>query len=227
MRKAKLKMQNLALHLVPFARAPRGERGLTLIEVVVTVALVALVLGLVLPRIGITPSLAQSSRHLAGAIQSLSTAAAASNRTYRLHIDLDRQLYWAMLATSDGDRLPSDPSLAFRTALASPTKVEAVTTGRHGKVTAGKVVIEFFPGGRTDQAVIHLSNDDGRMVALVLNPLTGAVHVSDRYDMEPPKALVSETYREFFKALPPPPVLPIQQAQQVQQVQQAQQALQP
>jgi Tfp pilus assembly protein FimT len=218
MRKAKLKMQNLALNIFHFAWAPRGERGLTLIEVVLTVALVALVLGLVLPRIGITPSLAQSSRHLAGAIQSLSTAAAASsNRTYRLHIDLDRQLYWATLATSDGDRLPSDPSLAFRTALASPMKVEAVTTGRHGKVTAGKVVIEFFPGGRTDQAMIHLSNDDGRMVVLVLNPLTGAVHVSDRSDPEPPKASIPEAYREWFTALPPPPTLPVQQAQQAVQ----------
>jgi hypothetical protein len=106
-------------------------------------------------------------------------------------------------------------------------RFEDVTTDRHGRATAGKALIEFFPGGRVDRAVIHLSDHAGRLVAMALNPLTGGVQVSDRYDMEPPKALVSETYREFFKALPPPPVLPIQQAQQPQQIQQAQQAVQP
>jgi hypothetical protein len=174
-----------------------------------------------------TPSLSESSRHLVGAIQSLYTAAAASNRAYRLNIDLDQHIYWATVFTSDGDRLPSDPSLAFRTALRSPVRFEDVTTSRHDKVTAGKVFIQFFPGGKVDQAVIHLSNHTDQILAMVLNPLTGGVHVSDGYYMEKPGVSVPEAYREFFKALPAPPVLPTQQIQQTRQIEQVQQAIQP
>jgi hypothetical protein len=160
---------------------------------------------------GLTPSLSESSRRLVGAIQSLHTAAAASNRTYRLNIDLDRHVYWATVFTSDGDRPPSDPSLAFRTALPSPVRFEDVTTGRHGRATAGRVFIEFFPGGRVNEAVIRVSNHADRVLAMVLNPLTGEVHVSDRY-LELSKASIQETYRVFFTALPPPRTLPLQQA---------------
>lgn len=190
---------------------PLEQDGFTLIEVVLTLALVALVLGLVLPRAGLTPSVSDTSRRLIGAIQSLHTASTASNRTYRLHIDLDRQTYWATVFTSDGDRPPSDPSVAFRTTLPSPVRFEDVTTRRHGRATAGKVFIEFFPGGRADQAVIHVSNHADRLLAMVLNPLTAEVHVSDRY-VEPTKASVQEIYREFFTALPLPRALPIPQA---------------
>ena len=182
---------------------PRAEGGFTLIEVALTIALLAVSLGLVLPRIGIAPSLSASSRHLVGAIQALFTAAAASNRTYRLNIDLDQHIYWATVLTTDGDRLPSDPLLASRTALPSTIRFEDVTIGRHGKVTAGKVFIEFSPGGLIDRAVIHLSNHTDQILTMVLNPLTGGVHVTDRY-MEPSALSVPEAYREFFRALPPP-----------------------
>ena len=55
----------------------------------------------------------------------------------------------------------------------------------------------------------------------MLNPLTGGVRVFDHYYVETPKVSVPEAYREFFKALPPPPTLPIQQALQAQQTLQA------
>lgn len=180
------------------------EAGFTLIEVVLTIALLALVLTLVLPRVSITPSFSTSTRHLVGAIQSLFTAAAGSNRTYRLNIDLDQHMYWASVLTSDGDRFPSDPSLGFRTVVPSGIRFEDITTGRYGRATTGKVFIEFLPGGRMDRAVIHLSDHANQMVTMVLNPLTGGVQVSDGY-REPPKAVVPETYQEFFKALPPRP----------------------
>jgi prepilin-type N-terminal cleavage/methylation domain-containing protein len=190
---------------------PWAERGFTLIELVLTIALVAVALALVLPRIGITPSLTASSRHLVGAIHALFTAAAASNRTYRLNIDLDQHAYWATVLTTDGDRLPSDPLLASRTTLPSRVRFEDVTTGLQGKVTAGKVLIEFFPGGLMDRAVIHLSNHTDQILTMVLNPLTGGVQVNDRY-MEPPEPSVPEAYRQFFKALPPRLTLPKEKA---------------
>lgn len=182
-----------------------AQSGFTLIEVVLTIALLALVLGLVLPRINGTPSLSDSSRRLVGVIHSLSTAAAATNRTYRLHVDFTQQAYWSTVMTRDGDRPPSDPSLAFRTTLVSPIKFEDVTTPRSGKVREGKVFVEFFAGGRVDQSVIHLSNQNDRMVALLVNPLTGSVHVSDGYYVDQPKRPVPDAYRQLLTALPLPP----------------------
>ena len=39
-------------------------------------------------------------------------------------------------------------------------------------------------------------------MASVVEPLTGDIQISDRYYNDPPKASISEGYREFFKALP-------------------------
>ena len=202
--KGNTKTANLALNGFHCAAPPRGERGFTLIEMVLTIALLGIVLALVLPRIGLSSSVSASSRQLAGTVRALFIAAASSNHFYRLNVDLDRQVYWATMLTADGDRLPSDPALAFRTALPSTVGLDDITTGRHGRVTAGKVFIQFFPGGRVEPAVIHLSNHEDQFVTLVVNPLTGGVHATDRY-LEPTALPVPETYLAFFKALPPRP----------------------
>lgn len=194
----------------------RREGGFTFIEVALTVGLLAMIAGLVLPRVSLTPSLPESGRQLMRAIRSLTTAAAASNQTYRLHLDLDRHVYWATLFTPDGDRVPSDPALAFRTALPSTIRFEDATIGHQGKATVGRVVIEFLPGGRTDRAVIHLTDQIDQRLAMVIHPLTGKIEVSDRYFVEPPKVALPESYRQFFQALPPSP-LPIPQAQRPSQ----------
>ncbi len=189
------------------ALARLHEHGFTLIEIIMTLALLGLVFALVLPQTGAGNPLPSFSRQLIGAMQSLFTAASSSKILYRLYFDLDQRSYWAMRATTDGDRLPADPSLAYRGALPSKARFVDIRTAQHGKVTAGKVFVQFFPGGRAEQAVIHLSDQSEQVMTLILNPLTGAVQVMEEY-REPPVPAIPDAYLSFFQRLPPPPVLP-------------------
>lgn len=193
----------LASRLEPRTRV--AEAGFTLIEVVVTLALLGWVLVLALPKIGLVGTLSSSSRQMIGTIQALFTAADSSKKTYRLYVDLDQQAYWAMALTTDGDRLPTDSSLARRESLPIGIRFRDVSTFQHGKVTLGKVFIQFFPGGRMEQAVIHLSDRSGETMTLWTNSLTGAVQTMDRM-WDPPSPLILDRYYAFFHLLPPAPI---------------------
>ena len=202
MQNAKLRMNHCAFEILRFTlQRPHPQAGFTLIELALTLALLGLILALVLPRITTTPTLSASARQLVGTIHSLFTAAASTKRAYRLHVDLDQQIYWATVLTTDGDRLPSDPSLVSRTALPSTVGFQDIHTVRYGKVTSGRIFIQFFPGGRVEPAVVHLSNQAQQVLTLVLNPLTGGVRIADHY-LERSAPGVPEAYLSFFQPLP-------------------------
>jgi prepilin-type N-terminal cleavage/methylation domain-containing protein len=207
MQKAKFRRQHFAFNIFIFALPPRGQRGFTLIEMIVTMALLGLVLAVVMPKVGVAGTLSSSSRQLVGTIESLFTAAVVSKKMYRLYFDLDAQAYWAMLLTTDGDRVPTDPSLAGRRALPSGIRFQDITTSQHGKVAAGRVFVQFFPGGRMEQAVIHLLNQAHESMTLMANPLTGGVKVADHYT-EPRAQPIPQDYYVFFHPLPPAPTMP-------------------
>lgn len=58
--------------------------------------------------------------------------------------------------------------------------------GMDEPATEGEVYLHFFPHGYTQDAVIHLADDDGRIFAVRVWPLTGKVEVINHY-VEAPK----------------------------------------
>lgn len=179
-----------------------SERGFTLIEIIVTLALLGLIFAVAMPKFGVAGTLSSSSRQMVGTIQSLFTASASSKKTYRLYFDLDQQAYWAAVVTTDGDRLPTDSSLARREVLPAGIRFRDISTFQHGKAMTGKVFVQFFPGGRMEHTVIHLTDRNEETMTLWANPLTGAVQAVDRL-WDPQMPVISEGYYTFFQLLPP------------------------
>lgn len=87
-------------------RVACGRRGLTLIELVITLSLMALVVAIVAPAVGSLTGvkLRTSASQLAGAIRFGYDLAARRNVTLRLVLDLDERAYW-LEATGDPFRL--------------------------------------------------------------------------------------------------------------------------
>lgn len=72
---------------------------------------------------------------------------------------------------------------SFLHAVTLPRDVEltdVIAAGR-GKRTDGMAYSYFYPLGRVDFTVIHLSEEDDREVTLMVNPVSGKVKVTDGY----------------------------------------------
>src|SRR6185295_7533728 len=175
-----------------------NERGFTLVELIMVMALLGMVFGLVWPRLGGAGTAATASRQLIGMIRTLYVTAPAGQKIYRLYLDMDARTYWAMTVDPDGERAPSEPSLAQRMSLPRDVRFNDMTTVAQGKVAVGRAMIQFFPVGRTERSVIHLSDESQSTLTLVLNPLTGMVQVLDGYKEPKPAAPVPDQYRTFL-----------------------------
>lgn len=176
--------------------------GFTLLEVVVALCIMGVVLSLAFPLIGLHDPLKDAGRRIVGAVHLLHDAAVSSKQTYRLYFDIDRQNYWAVIATRDGERRSSDDALADGISLTNSVRIGQVTTGRQGKVTAGMVVVELHPDGRVDPAVILLSDLDDHVLSLILDRFSGHVRITDQaLDLIPPP--IPPTLLSFFRPLRP------------------------
>lgn len=185
----------------PLPRASRLSKGFTLLEVVLVLALLTVVFALALPKAGLWQNLSTASRQLIGTIRTASLAATASGLTHRLYLDLDRQEYWLVQAVSGEERVPTDPLLAGRVTLPPSVRVQDCKTARHGLTGVGRVFVEFFPLGRTERAVIHLSDQDSNTRTLVLDPLTADVRALERYEEPPAAEPLPERFRSFALAM--------------------------
>ncbi len=81
----------------------RQHRGMTLIEIGVTLGVIALMLSVAIPALSAVTraQLRQKSGQLAGAIRSLYGAAAIAGHTCRLVFDLDAGAYWSECAKTN------------------------------------------------------------------------------------------------------------------------------
>ena len=183
----------------------RNTNGFTMLEIIAVLLILGLVLALVLPRIGQSEGLANTSRKLIGTIRSLHTAATTSKRLHRLYVDLDRHAYWWTRVDSNRETSSSDPLLHNYVSLPSHIRFQDVSTFHQGKTDSGRGFIQFFPQGGAEKAVIHLTDENKNVLTLALNALTARVRVIDGY-WEPP---VSQPIRaRLWPFLHPVPASP-------------------
>lgn len=187
---------------IPFSREPAAgnvpEGGFTLIEIVVVLVLLGTLLGLALSKTGLNAGLPSTSRQLIGAMRDAVSAASATQRSHRLNLDLNRGSYWITEMTPDGEHPPANPLLARPIVLPSRITIQDVSTWQQGRVSTGLAFIQFFPTGRAEPAVIHLTDADQNVTTLRLNPLTGHVQALDHYvDPSGPEP-IPERLRPWF-----------------------------
>jgi prepilin-type N-terminal cleavage/methylation domain-containing protein len=155
-------------------RSQTTRRAFTLIELVVALVLVAVLAGLIIPRLVSTGD--RKSRAEAASVAELVSVAArrAALSTQRIALDFDSELGLRVLALRARDPQSFAPGnvewqpdvLAPPPSLSQVRVVSAISDGR--ALPAGRWRVEFAPGSRKPDLMVALEDDQGRAWTVVL-----------------------------------------------------------
>jgi hypothetical protein len=122
-----------------------------------------------------------------GTVRSLQGLSMSTQKTVRLYIDMDRGVYWPMLLDGTQEKVPTDATWATPLNLPESIRFSDILV-REGKKESGRVDVFFYPTGRVDPATMHLVDARSNLLAIAIEPVTGAIRMSDER-IEPPKPL--------------------------------------
>lgn len=163
-----------------------SRRGFTLIELVVVLAIIAMALALVLPRLPSSESenLKTSARTLAATLRYLQDRAASGRTTYYLQIEPGTESLKVLEAGADGGDKEPDDTLLQKRPLKEGILVADVVIPRLGKVSEGQLRLAIGMGGLRDFVVIHLASRDGSYWTVMAFPWSGKVKIYEGYQEE-------------------------------------------
>ena len=160
-------------------RGPRARvaRGFSLIEIMVVVAIIALVMAVVIPQVDFLAGVEMKSaaRTITGAVRMTYATAVTSRNYYRMVFDLNEHSY-RVEKKSGANYVPAEePLLQGRTLPDSiyfkRVEVEGQTCLADSNCTA---VIYFTPGGYVEEAAIYIATtDDAKAISVFTQPMTG------------------------------------------------------
>jgi type II secretory pathway pseudopilin PulG len=166
----------------------RASSGFTILEIIIVLFLLVGLLGIILPRISLDENLSSVGRKMVGTVRSLQSLAMSSQKTVRLYVDMDRGMYWPMILDGNQEKAPIDPTWATPLNLPATVRISDILVSQ-GKKESGRVDLSFYPTGRIDPMTMHMMDTKNNILAIAIEPVTGAIRLSDER-IEPPRPLV-------------------------------------
>ena len=163
----------------------RSSGGFTMVELALVLFLMVGMLSLVIPRISIGENLGTVGRKWVGAMKSFQELAMMTQKTVRLYVDIDRSMYWPMVIDGKEEKIPLDPTWAMPIALPETIRFADVQVGPTRRET-GRMDIFFYPNGRIDQAIVHLTDSNNHIMGVFVEPVTGLIRMTDQR-IDPPR----------------------------------------
>ena len=178
--------------------AVRSSSGFTILEILLVLFLLVGLLGIVLPRISLGENLGSVGRRMVGTVRSLQSLAMVTQKTVRLYVDMDRGVYWPVILDGNQEKVPTDATWATPLNLPETIHFSDILVSQ-GKKESGRVDLFFYPTGRIDPATMHLVDAGKNILAIAIEPVTGAIRMSDER-IEPPRPLtIPDRVRPLLK----------------------------
>lgn len=152
--------------------------GFTILEILLVLFLLAGLLGIVVPRISLDENLSTVGRRMVGTVRSLQGLSMSTQKTVRLYIDMDRGVYWPVILDGNQEKVPTDAIWATPLNLPDTIRFSDILASQ-GKKESGLVDLFFYPTGRIDPATMHLVDTRNNILAIAIEPVTGAIRMSD------------------------------------------------
>ena len=166
---------------LPSRRVPHAclaAAGFTILEILLVLFLLAGLLGIVLPRISLDETLSTVGRRMVGTVRSLQGLSMSTQKTVRLYIDMDRGVYWPVILDGNQEKVPTDAIWATQLNLPDTIRFSDILASQ-GRKESGRVDLFFYPTGRIDPATMHLVDTRNNILAIAIEPVTGAIRMSD------------------------------------------------
>ena len=163
----------------------RGSGGFTMLEIALVLFLMVGMLSLIIPRMSFGDDLGTAGRKWVGALKSFQELAMTGQKIVRLYIDIDRGVYWPMVIDGKEEKIPLDPTWAMPIALPESIRFADVQVGATRRET-GRMDIFFYPNGRIDQAIVHLTDASNHIMGVYVEPVTAMIRTTDQR-IEPPR----------------------------------------
>lgn len=159
--------------------------GFTLLEMIMVMFLLGGVLVLVVPRITVGEDLASTGRKFIGALRTLQGIAVVNQKPVKLYFDLDRGSYWVMMVEGKEEKIPLDANWISPRTLPDTIKFTDISVGQTKRLS-GRIDLSISANGRIDPLTIHFGDTSNNVLAIAVEPLTGAIRTSDER-IEPPR----------------------------------------
>lgn len=186
----------------------KGQRGFTLIEIMIVLAIIAALIVVAAPRLTKKDgNIKNVARHFLVLSKEIRNKARLSNSTYRLVINMDPQdeKYWVEKANGpqaidpeayekekekEKDSKENAPPPLFQIDKSLTKKEQTLPSGlRFGSVetvnmkapmTEGTAYVHFFPEGFVEASAIQITDGNKLTWTLVFNPLTGQADIIEK-----------------------------------------------
>jgi prepilin-type N-terminal cleavage/methylation domain-containing protein len=152
-----------------------SDRGFTLIELTVVMALISIVFFFSIPRIQneiLSDPAQKTSRWLLANVRSLKEQSSREKKDYVLYIDTDANALWmsGRMHEEEKEEVQPQKEAAQKFNLPESLRILSVEFPANVEISSGIAEIMFYAKGYSETAFIHVADDDNRRFSFLIEP---------------------------------------------------------
>ncbi len=157
--------------------------GFTLLELIIVVALIGLMMVVSIPAMRDTlfdDPLKAVSRKMIGYIGSVREKAIQEQQSYLIYVDIDENRLWHIKESEERSEKKEPPEKGILQ-LHEDVDLRDIWAKATGTTSRGIPELWISRQGYLDQTILHLENDDGDSLSLIISPLLPGIEVQEGY----------------------------------------------